>query len=115
MGALVDRLLGFSFRNRTAVLGAVLVLIVAGLQAFATLTPDAFPDLTPNQVLVMTEAPGLSPVEVEQLVAFPIETAMLGLPRMERGRRSPFRLGPGWPAWPRMEGSARSPRRRCPW
>ena len=86
MGALVDRLLGFSFRNRTAVLGAVLVLIVAGLQAFATLNTDAFPDLTPNQVLVMTEAPGLSPVEVEQLVTFPIETAMLGLPRMERVR-----------------------------
>src|ERR1043166_8324510 len=86
MGALGDRLLGFSFRKRTAVLGAVLVLIVAGLQAFATLNTDAFPDLTPNQVLVMTEAPGLSPVEVEQLVTFPIETAMLGLPRMERVR-----------------------------
>ena len=86
MGALVERLLDFSFRNRIAVVAAVLILIVAGLQAFVTLNTDAFPDLTPNQVLVMTEAPGLSPIEVEQQVTYPMEIAMLGLPRMERVR-----------------------------
>src|ERR1043166_7359076 len=86
MGALVERLLDFSFRHRIAVVAAVLILIVAGLQAFVTLNTDAFPDLTPNQVLVMTEAPGLSPVEVEQQVTYPMEIAMLGLPRMERVR-----------------------------
>jgi cobalt-zinc-cadmium resistance protein CzcA len=86
MGALVDLLLNFSLRRRNAVIGVVLVLVAAGLQAFATLNTDAFPDLTPNQVLVMTEAPGLSVVEVEQQVTYPMEIAMLGLPRMERVR-----------------------------
>jgi cobalt-zinc-cadmium resistance protein CzcA len=86
MGALVDRLLDFALRHRIAVIVAVLVLVVAGIQAFATLNTDAFPDLTPNQVLVMTEAPGLSPVEMEQQVTYPMEVAMLGLPRMEQVR-----------------------------
>jgi cobalt-zinc-cadmium resistance protein CzcA len=70
-----------SIRHRVAVLGATLVLAAAGVWAFATLNTDAFPDLTPNQVLVMVEAPGLSPVEVEQQVSYPMEVAMLGLPR----------------------------------
>src|SRR5262249_4531646 len=52
-----------------------------GVWAFATLNTDAFPDLTPNQVLVMTTVRGLSPVEVEQQVTYPMELAMLGLPR----------------------------------
>ena len=81
MGTLIDRLIAASLRHRVIVVGATLVLTVAGLWAFATLNTDAFPDLTPNQVLVMTEAPGLSPVEVEQQVTYPMEVAMLGLPR----------------------------------
>jgi cobalt-zinc-cadmium resistance protein CzcA len=86
MGALVDRLIDFSLRHRAGVIGAAVALTIVGLQAFATLNTDAFPDLTPNQVLVMTEAPGLSAVEVEQQVTFPLEVAMLGLPRMEEVR-----------------------------
>ncbi len=81
MGSLIDRLITTALRHRVAVLVATLVLVVAGGWAFATLNTDAFPDLTPNQVLVMTTVPGLSPVEVEQQVTYPIEVAMLGLPR----------------------------------
>jgi cobalt-zinc-cadmium resistance protein CzcA len=81
MGSLIDRLIAASIRHRFAVLGAVLVLAALGAWAFATLNTDAFPDLTPNQVLVMTTVPGLSPVEVEQQVTYPMEVAMLGLPR----------------------------------
>src|SRR3954447_5017297 len=81
MGSLIDRLIAASLRHRVIVVTATLVLAVAGLWAFATLNTDAFPDLTPNQVLVMTEAAGLSPVEVEQQVTYPMEVAMLGLPR----------------------------------
>src|SRR5436190_3025378 len=81
MGTLIDRIIAASLRHRLVVVIATLVLAVAGLWAFATLNTDAFPDLTPNQVLVMTEAPGLSPVEVEQQVTYPMEVAMLGLPR----------------------------------
>src|SRR5947207_7708886 len=81
MGTLIDRLIAASLRHRMVVVLATLLLAVAGLWAFATLNTDAFPDLTPNQVVVMTEAPGLSPVEVEQQVTYPMEVAMLGLPR----------------------------------
>jgi heavy metal efflux system protein len=81
MGNLIDRLIGFSLRHRIFVLGATLVMASMGVWAFVTLNTDAFPDLTPNQVLVMTEITGLSPAEVEQQVTFPMEVAMLGLPR----------------------------------
>jgi cobalt-zinc-cadmium resistance protein CzcA len=81
MGAFINGLIAASLRHRIIVIGATLLLATAGLWAFATLNTDAFPDLTPNQVLVMTEAPGLSPVEVEQQVTYPMEVAMLGLPR----------------------------------
>lgn len=77
----IERIIFFSIRHRAAVVGATLVLAAIGVWAFATLNTDAFPDLTPNQVLVMTEAPGLSPVEVEQQVTYPMEVAMLGMPR----------------------------------
>jgi cobalt-zinc-cadmium resistance protein CzcA len=78
---LIDRLIAASLRHRLVVMGATLALAIAGLWAFMTLNTDAFPDLTPNQVIVMTEAEGLSPVEVEQQVSYPMELAMLGLPR----------------------------------
>src|SRR5204863_3160670 len=81
MGTLIDRIIAASLRHRLVVVIATLVLAVAGLWAFTTLNTDAFPDLTPNQVLVMTEAAGLSPIEVENQVTYPMEVAMLGLPR----------------------------------
>ena len=76
-----ERLIDSSIRHRTFVLGATLTIAAVGVWAFTTLNTDAFPDLTPNQVLVMTEAPGLSPAEVENQVSYPMEVAMLGLPR----------------------------------
>lgn len=81
MGHLIERLIAASLRYRRMVIAVTLLVAGAGLWAFATLNTDAFPDLTPNQVLVMTEVPGLSPVEVEQQVTYPMELAMLGLPR----------------------------------
>ncbi len=83
---LIERLIDASIRHRASVIGATLVLASAGVWAFATLNTDAFPDLTPNQVLVMTEAPGLSQIEVENQVTYPLEVAMLGLPRTREVR-----------------------------
>ena len=77
----IERVIDASIRHRAVVLGATLALTAAGVWAFATLKTDAFPDLTPNHVLVMTEAPGLSPEEIENQVTYPLEVAMLGLPR----------------------------------
>lgn len=83
---LIERLIDASIRYRRFVIGATLVLASAGMWAFVTLNTDAFPDLTPNQVLVMTEAPGLSQIEVENQVTYPLEVSMLGLPRTHEVR-----------------------------
>ncbi|HET8625236.1 MAG TPA: efflux RND transporter permease subunit, partial [Gemmatimonadales bacterium] len=81
MGALIDRLITAALRHRVFVLGLTAVLATAGIWSFVTLNTDAFPDLSPNQVLVMTTVPGLSPAEIEQQVTYPLEVAMLGIPR----------------------------------
>ncbi len=86
MRALTEWLISRSIRHRAVVIAATLLLTVAGIWAFATLTTDAFPDLTPNQVIVMTTAHGLSPVETEQELSYPMEVAMLGLPRTREVR-----------------------------
>jgi len=86
MGHLIDRLIAASIRHRAVVIIATVIVAVAGIWAFVTITTDAFPDLTPNQVIVMTTATGLSPSEVEQQVTYPMEVAMLGLPRTQNVR-----------------------------
>ncbi len=78
---MIERLIGSALRYRGAVVVATLALIAAGAWALLRINVDAFPDLTPNQVPVITVAPGLSPNEVENLVSYPMETAMMGLPR----------------------------------
>lgn len=92
MGKLINWIIGGAIKNRIAVIGATLGMAAAGLWAFETLTTDAFPDLTPNAVLVMTTVPGLSPVETEQQITYPMEVAMLGLPRTQ-GVRSISKVG----------------------
>ncbi len=86
MGHLIDRIIGGAIKNRIAVIVATLLLVVAGVWAFETLTTNAFPDLTPNAVQVMTTVPNLSPVETEQQVTYPMEIAMLGLPNTQSVR-----------------------------
>ncbi|MEP6763429.1 MAG: CusA/CzcA family heavy metal efflux RND transporter [Gemmatimonadaceae bacterium] len=81
MGALIEWIIAKSILHRVAVVIGTLLLTASGIWAFSTLTTDAFPDLTPNQVIVMTTAAGLSPVEAEQELSYPMEIAMLGLPR----------------------------------
>ena len=77
---MIDRLIRWAVSNRWTVMLGVVGLVGGGLWALQTLRIDAFPDLTNVQVQVLSEAPGLSPLEVERLVAFPIEVSMNGLP-----------------------------------
>ncbi len=74
----------WAFRYRAIVLMGVVLSVALGIYSLQQLPIDAVPDITPNQVLVLTRAPSLSPVEVEQFLTFPIENAMTGLPGVER-------------------------------
>ncbi|MBS1823639.1 MAG: efflux RND transporter permease subunit [Acidobacteria bacterium] len=80
------KILSFSLAHRWVVLLGVLALTLAGSWAVYTIPVDAFPDLTNNQVVVVTEAPSMPPSEVEQLVTFPIERTLMGMPKQQEVR-----------------------------
>jgi cobalt-zinc-cadmium resistance protein CzcA len=77
---MIASLLEFSLRQRILVLGFTGLLAVAGVYAFQSIPIDAYPDVTNIQVQVLAEAPGLSPVEVERFITYPLELQMTGLP-----------------------------------
>lgn len=77
---MIASLLEFSLRQRILILGVTCVVSIAGVLAFQSLPIDAYPDVTNIQVQVLTEAPGLSPVEVERFITYPLELQMTGLP-----------------------------------
>ena len=76
----------FVLTQRFMVLLATAIMMVLGVLAWRALPIDAFPDVTNVQVMVLTEAPGLPPVEVEQRITFPIENALQGLPYVSEVR-----------------------------
>lgn len=77
---MLNRIIDLTLSYRWLVLTGIAALLAAGGYALYTIPVEAFPDLTNNQVVVVTNAPSLPPSEVEQLVTFPIERVMLGLP-----------------------------------
>ncbi|OQW95667.1 MAG: metal transporter, partial [Verrucomicrobia bacterium A1] len=81
-----DKLIRFVLHQRLLVILATLIVAGAGLFAWKTLPVDAFPDVTNVQVMVLTDAPGLAPLDVEQQVTAPIELAMQGLPGVAQVR-----------------------------
>lgn len=74
----------FSVNNRAFIILLWVIVAAAGIYCFAVLPIDAVPDVTPVQVQVNTVSPSLGPAEVEQLITFPIETAMGGLPDVKK-------------------------------
>lgn len=84
-GAL-ERFIRFAITHRWLMLLATLALSALGVWSFTKLPIDATPDVTNVQVQINTEAPGYSPLESEQRVTFPIETALAGLARLEYTR-----------------------------
>lgn len=81
-----DRIVAFSLQSRVLVLLAALALVVLGIGAANRLPVDVLPNLNRPVVTILTESPGLAPPEVETLVTRPIETAMSGVPGVERVR-----------------------------
>ncbi len=79
-------ILDASLRNRMLALAAAAVLLVLGALQLTRTPVDVFPDLNRPTVTLMTEAGGMAPEEVEQLISFPLETAMNGLPGVETVR-----------------------------
>ena len=89
---MLERIVRWSIRNPFLVFVAAFIVAGAGVLALRTLPIDAVPDVTNVQVQVLTTAPALGPLEVEQFVTFPVEAAMSGLPRIAE-IRSVSRIG----------------------
>ena len=79
--ALLSGIVHWSLRNRPVVLVATLLFVFIGVRAALSLSIDAVPDITNVQVQIITTAPALSPVEVEQYVTVPVERSMAGIPK----------------------------------
>jgi cobalt-zinc-cadmium resistance protein CzcA len=89
---MLNRLIDFTLSHRWMAILFLIILVVVGAYMVQTIPVDAFPDLTNNQVVVITDAPAMPPVEVEQLVTRPIELGLLGIPK-ELEVRSISKLG----------------------
>ena len=85
---MLNRIIRFSLDNRITIVVLSLVLLVAGSWTAANMEVDVFPDLNAPTVVVMTEAPGMAPEEVEKIVSFPLETAVNGATDVRRVRSS---------------------------
>ena len=81
MMRLLSAIVAWSLRNRPVVLAGTLLFVLFGIRSALKLPIDAVPDVTNIQVQIITSAPALSPVEIEQYVTVPVERSMAGLPR----------------------------------
>lgn len=85
---MLNKIIQFSLNNRLVVLIGATLLLIAGFYTAKNMEIDVFPDLNAPTVVVMTEANGMAPEEVERLVSFPIETAVNGATDVRRVRSS---------------------------
>ncbi|MGE4313552.1 MAG: efflux RND transporter permease subunit [Pseudobdellovibrionaceae bacterium] len=83
---MLENIINFSIRNRWLVLLFVAAFSTLGVYNFKHLSIDAVPDITNVQVQINTEAKGYTPLEVEQRITFPIETALAGIPKLDYTR-----------------------------
>ncbi|MFC6635703.1 efflux RND transporter permease subunit [Microbulbifer taiwanensis] len=79
---MIESILRLSIERRYLMLSLIFVLVGVGLWSYRQLPIDAVPDITNVQVQINTEAPGYSPLEAEQRITYPVETALAGLPNL---------------------------------
>ena len=85
---MLNKIIRFSLNNRVVILAASVLLLITGTYTASKMEVDVFPDLTAPTVVVLTEAHGMAPEEVERLVTFPVETAVNGAGNVRRVRSS---------------------------
>jgi cobalt-zinc-cadmium resistance protein CzcA len=83
---MIDSLINFSIKHRWLVLAGLFAVAGLGVYNFQYLSIDAVPDITNVQVQINSSAPGSSPLETEQRITYPVETAMAGLPKLDYTR-----------------------------
>jgi CzcA family heavy metal efflux pump len=83
---MLNQLIRWSLANRILIVGIAIIVMVMGYQAVSQLPVEVLPDLTKPTVIILTESPGLAPEEVENRVAQPIESALLGIGGLTRVR-----------------------------
>lgn len=83
---MLNKIIHYSLYNRLMILAGAILLLIGGTYIAKNLDIDVFPDLTAPTVVVMTEAHGMAPEEVEKLVTFPVETAVNGAANVRRVR-----------------------------
>ena len=106
---MLRRIVDFSLENRPLVLIAAVLMILGGGYALTQLPIDVQPDITNVQVQVLTKAPALGPVEMEQFITYPIEAAMNGLPGSTRSARSRATASRRSPSSSRTASTSTSP------
>src|SRR5437879_415827 len=85
---MLNRVILWSLQNRLVILALAVLLLVFGIRAAMRVPLDVFPEFAPPQVVIQTEAPGLSAEEVEQLVTVPLETQLNGTAQLDAIRSS---------------------------
>ncbi len=83
---MLEKIIAYTLKQKGMIIFLSLVILIAGIYSYFTLPIDAFPDVTNIQVEVISHANGLSALEIERNVTYPIETAMRGLPDVEQMR-----------------------------
>ena len=83
---MLNKIISYSLHNRLMIIVASVLLLVAGIYTASKMEVDVFPDLTAPTVLVLTEAHGMAPEEVEKRVSFQIETSVIEATNVRRVR-----------------------------